>query len=251
MNFIIPQLADPSNAYNVQHTYVLTSLAEVHSIALITDLDRPEQLILSLFTSCFDIISGSSKTSTGEEISRAVEAYLTQILVQVIEESSSIAPEVTDVIIAQFMRVDSKIEDQNTSRKKNGEAQNGSQSDLLQKSYPRAYEMAKAICVSVPEKMTTYMSQYFSNVIVDASELDRTKGDPEKGHARRASGDEANDEGKDIKELNKAHRLIREIWRACPDVLQHVIPQVETELAAESASLRLIATETLGDVAAG
>ena len=150
MNSIIPQLADPSNSYNAQHIYVLTSLAEVHSIALITDLDRPEQLILSLFTFCFDIVSGSAKASTGEEVTRAVEASLTKILVQVIDESSTTSPEVIDVIIAQFMRVDPGTDEHSTSRKKNPGVQGGSQSNLLQKSYPRAYEMAKTICVAVP-----------------------------------------------------------------------------------------------------
>lgn len=230
---------------------MLTSLAEVHSIALITDLDRPEQLILSLFISCFDIVSGSSKASTEEDVTKAVEAYLTQILVQVIDESSTISPEVTDVIIAQFMRVDPWTEENTTIRKKNVEVQDGSQSNLLHKTYPRAYGMAKAICVSVPEKMTTFISQYFNNVIVDASEPAQTNGHPAIGHRRRGSTGDADEEAKGIKELSKAHRLIRELWRACPDVLQHVIPQVEAELSAESPSLRLIATATLGDVAAG
>lgn len=196
-------------------------------------------------------MSGSAKTSTGEEVTRAVEAYLTQILVQVIDESSTISPEVTDVIIAQFMRVDPRTEEHNTSKKRNAEVQDGSQSNLLQKTYPRAYEMAKAICASIPEKMTTYISQYFNNVIVDASEPVQMNGHSGKGHGRNSSIGEADEDGRDLKELSKAHRLIRELWRACPDVLQHVIPQVEAELSAESESLRLIATETIGDVAAG
>lgn len=251
MNFIIPQLADPSNAYNAEHIYLLTSLAEVQSIALITDLDRPEQLILSLFASCFDIVSGSAKASTGEEVSRAVETYLIKILIQVIEESSTISSEVTDVIIAQFMRVDPKTEDHNSTKKKNAEVQDGSQSNLLQKTYPRAYEMAKTICASIPEKMTTCISQYFNNVIVDASESAQANGHLEKTNGRQGSIGDDDDDTKGIKELKKAHRLIKEMWRACPDVLLHVVPQVEAELSAESASLRLIATETLGDVVAG
>jgi sister chromatid cohesion protein PDS5 len=251
VNFIIPQLADPSNAYNAQHIYVLNSLSEVQSIALITDVDRPEQLILSLFTVCFDIVSGSAKGSTGEEVTKAVEGDLTQILSQVIDESSSISPEVTDVIIAQFMRVDPGSNEQDTTRKKNANVRDGSQGNLLQKTYPRAYGMAKAICGSIPEKMTTFISQYFNNVIVDASEPTLTNGYVGKGHGSRGSLGEVDEEVKDLKELSKAHRLIRELWRACPDVLQHVIPQVEAELSAESAALRLIATETLGDVVAG
>jgi sister chromatid cohesion protein PDS5 len=250
VNSIIPQLADPSNAYNTQHIYVLSSLAKVQSIALITDLDRPDQLILSLFTSCFDIVSGSAKASTGEAVNKTVEGHLTQILVQVIEESSTISAEITDVIIAQFMRIDSRNSAHDTTRKKKEDVQDG-QSNLLQKTYPPAYEMAKAICASALEKMTMFISQFFNNVIVDASDAAQANGHIGKGHGRRGSIGEADDETKDIKELSKAHRLIRELWRACPDVLQHVIPQVEAELSAESASLRLLATETLGDVAAG
>ena len=202
MNYIIPQLADPSSAYNAQHLYVVTSLAEVHSIALLTDLDRPEQLILSLFISCFDIVSRSAKTSTGEEVTKAVEGYLTQILVQVIDESSSISPAVTDVIVAQFMRVDPGIEGQHGAKKKNAEARDGSQGNLLQKTYPRAYEMAKAICASVPEKMTTYISQYFNNVVVDASEPTQTNCLSGKANGRRGSIGEADDDALDIRELS-------------------------------------------------
>lgn len=245
VNYIIPQLADPSNAYNAQHLYVLTSLAEVHSIALITDLDRPEQLILNLLVTSFDIVSGSAKASTGEEVTKVVEGYLTKILVQVIEESSSVSPEVTDVIIAQFIRVDPRTEQ--TGKKKSGQ-QDGSQGNLLHKTYPRAYLMAKAICSSIPERMTSHISQYFNNVIMDASDQPANHS---KSHARHGSFGEADEEAGDLKELRKAHRLIRELWRACPDVLLHVIPQVEQELSAESAPLRSIATETIGDVAAG
>ena len=60
-----------------------------------------------------------------------------------------------------------------------------------------------------------------------------------------------NEDNEDLQQLRKAHKLIRELWRACPDVLHNVIPQVEAELGADSIPLRVLATETLGDVAAG
>src|SRR4029077_16022912 len=115
---IIPPIADPSNAYNTQHIYVLNSLTEVKSIVLLTDLDSPDSLILPLFTSCFDIVSGSSKSSTGEQIAKNVEFDMTRLLVTVIGESLSLASEVVDIIIAQFLRVDPRIVEQPSKKGK-------------------------------------------------------------------------------------------------------------------------------------
>ncbi|KAH8696692.1 putative sister chromatid cohesion and DNA repair protein [Talaromyces proteolyticus] len=247
---IIPALGDPSNAYNVQHIYVLNSLAEVKSIVLLTDLDSPDALVLPLFSSCFDIVSGSSKASTGEQIAKNVEYDMTRLLVTIIDESPTLAPEVVDIIIAQFLRVDPHVIEQPGKKGKKVEI-DVNQDTLLLKDYPSAYDMAKAICHACPEKMTSHISQYFNNVIIDASAPSGTLNGSKQSSNRRHSFGESEDEAEDIKELGKAHRLIRELWRACPDVLQNVIPQLEAELSAESVSLRLLATETIGALAAG
>ncbi|KAL1857719.1 Sister chromatid cohesion protein pds5 [Paecilomyces lecythidis] len=246
---IIPALADPSNAYNSQHIYVLNSLAEVKSIVLLTDIDSADALMLPLFTSCFDIVSGSSKASTGEEVAKNVEYDMTRLLVTVIDEAPTLAPEVVDIIVAQFLRVDPRVIEPPTKKGKKAEAIDSNQDTLLLKDYPPAYNMAKAICQACPEKMTSHISQYFNNVIIDASAASKMDGSSK--HNRRVSLDDSDDEREDVKELSKAHRLIRELWRACPDVLQNVIPQLEAELSAESVSLRLLATQTIGDLAAG
>ncbi|PGH23746.1 hypothetical protein AJ80_02175 [Polytolypa hystricis UAMH7299] len=250
---IIPALADPSNAYNEQHIYVLSSLAEVKSIVLITDIDSPDSLILPLFSTCFDIVSGSSKSSTGEELAKNVEYDMMRLLVPIVDEASILGPEVIDVIMSQFLRVDPRVMDITSSgkSKKNGAALDAKQGTLLLKEYPPAYNMAKAVCNACPEKMTSYASQYFNNVIIDASGPSNMNGLSKGSGHRRSALDDSDDEGENIKELSKAHRLIRELWRASPDVLQNVIPQLEAELSAESVSLRLLATQTIGDVAAG
>lgn len=247
---IIPALADPSNAYNAQHIYVLSSLAEVKSIVLMTDLDHPDSLIVPLFTACFDIVSGSSKASTGEEVAKGVEFDMTRLLVTVIDETPVLAAEVVDTIVAQFLRVDPRVLDNPKKGKRADEPLDTRQDTLLLKDYPPAYNMAKAICQACPERMTSHISQYFNNVIIDASgPSNHTNG--AKGSSRKPNLDDSDEEGEDIKELSKAHRLIRELWRACPEVLQNVIPQVEAELSAESVALRLLATQTIGDLAAG
>ncbi|KAG4220343.1 hypothetical protein PC116_g31178, partial [Phytophthora cactorum] len=73
---ILPALWDPSNAYNTQHKYVLTSLAEVKSILLINDVTNSEELLLHLFSSFFDGVSGSSKAASGEQVAKDVEFHM-------------------------------------------------------------------------------------------------------------------------------------------------------------------------------
>ncbi|KAJ0419828.1 armadillo-type protein [Aspergillus carlsbadensis] len=248
---IIPSLGDPSNPYNAQHIYVLNSLAEVKSIVLMTDLDHPDTLIIPLFTSCFDIVAGSAKASTGEPVAKNVEYDMTRLLVTVIDESPILAPDVVDVIVAQFLRIDPRVLEGSGRKGKKTEAQvDEKQETLLFKDYPPAYNMAKAICQACPERMTSHISQYFNNVIIDASAAGAEAASSRNSH-RKPNLDDSDEEGEDIKELNKAHRLIRELWRACPDVLQNVIPQLEAELSAESVSLRLLATQTIGDLTSG
>lgn len=82
------------------------------------DLDHPDSLIVPLFTSCFDIVSGSSKASTGEEIAKNVEFDMTRVLVTVIDESLVLAPEVVDIIVAQFLRVDPRVMDSSNKKGK-------------------------------------------------------------------------------------------------------------------------------------
>ncbi|KAJ5102175.1 hypothetical protein NUU61_004397 [Penicillium alfredii] len=248
---IIPALADPSNAYNAQHIYVLGSLAEVKSVVLIVDLDHAESLIVALFTSCFDIVSGSSKASTGEEVAKGVEFDMTRVLVTVVDEIVILTPEVVDIIVAQFLRVDPRMLDNPSKKGKRPDAPlDAKQDTLLLKDYPPAYNMAKAICQACPERMTSHIGQYFNNVIIDASVVAGPTHGSKHG-SRKPNLDDSDEEGEDIKELSKAHRLIRELWRACPEVLQNVIPQIEAELSAESIALRLLATQTIGDLAAG
>lgn len=247
---ILPALSDPSNAYNQQHKYVLLSLTEVKSILLLQDIPNSDSLILHLFTSFFDIISGSSKASTGEQIAKDVEYNMTQMLVTMVDESEVLPTAVVDVIVAQFLRASTP----GSGKRKQGEVDD-KQSTLLLKELPEAYNMAKTICNSCPEKMARYISQYFNDVIMEVS-----AGAPKpNGHHRRQSDAAESDEEDapvgpteaDMRELQKAHKLLRELWRASPSVLQNVIPQLEAELSAENVQLRLMATETLGDIISG
>ncbi|KAI5863107.1 armadillo-type protein [Durotheca rogersii] len=246
VNTILPALWDPTNAYNTQHKYVLTSLAEVKSILLINDVSNSEELLLQLFSSFFDGISGSSKATSGEQVAKDVEFHMTDILVTLVEESPSLPPAVLDVIMAQFLRAAPP------GGHRDKADSNGKQTTLLPKEEPEAYVMAKTVCNSCPEKMARYVGQYFSEVIMDVS--------GNSGHANGQKDDDDSDDEdntaagpseSDFKELRKAHQLLRELWRAAPAVLPNVIPQVDTELSTDNVQLRLLATETLGDMISG
>lgn len=233
--------------------YVLNSLAEVKSIVLLTDIPNADALTLHLFTSFFDIVSGSSKNSTDEQLSKQVEYNMGQTLVTIIDEAANLPPQVIDVVVAQFLRAASP----GSGKNKNAE-HDEKQSTLLLKELPTAYKMAATICNMCPEKMARYVSQYFNDVIMDASGSATTTAKPN-GHRRANDVSEDSDDEDapagpteaDLRELHKAHKLLRELWRASPAVLQNVIPQLEAELSAENIQLRLLSTETLGDIISG
>lgn len=221
------------------------SLSDSQSILLLADVDGPEPLLTALFANAFDIFSES--TSGGDvEISKSVEFHLKNLLSLVVDEVD-VPQEVTDIIISQFMRVGTQKQREQSTKGRKSDAHDTTQGTLLLKDYPVAYNIAKAICTTCEEKMTAQVTQYFNTVIVDAGTLtaddDRIK--YKKGHG----DDEEDDES--LSDLRKAHRLLRELWRACPDVIANVIPQVEAELQADSVALRRLATETLGDITAG
>ena len=176
---------------------------------------------------------------------------MTQMLVTLVDEAESLPTQVVDIIVAQFLRATTpgagKTKDAQTDEK---------QSTLLLKELPEAYNMAQTICNSCPEKMARYISQYFNDVIMDVSAT--TAAPKTNGHKRHSDAADSEEEDAptgpteaDMKELHKAHRLLRELWRASPSVLQNVIPQLEAELSAGSVQLRLLATETLGDIISG
>jgi sister-chromatid-cohesion protein PDS5 len=215
------------------------------------DIPNSDALALHLFSSFFDIVSGSNKHSTGEQVPKDIQFNMTEILVALVDEHSNLPNEVVDIIMAQFLRTSPG------GKNKNKDTQSDdNQSTLLPKELPEAYNMAMTICNTCEGPMGRCISQYFAEVIMNVS----GGNEPPKsnGHRRESDAMESEDgdapagnTDHDMKELLKAHQLLRELWRASPSVLQNVIPQLEVQLSAESAQLRSIATETLGDIISG
>ncbi|KAL8807815.1 MAG: hypothetical protein Q9182_000464 [Xanthomendoza sp. 2 TL-2023] len=254
---ILPALADPSHAYNNQHLYILNSLAQVKSIILLADIPSAETLIINVFKICFDVLSGPSKTSDGSELQKDVELNMTAMLVCLVDETQVLPPDVVDIIVAQFLRTDPRVLRTSGAKNKKNGIIDEKQSTLELRQLPPAYMMATYICNSCPEKMARYFSQYFNEVIIDASKSSGQR-IPSKNKKRHSDGlDDSDDEHaggpneEGLTELRKVHGLLRELWRACPGVLQNVVPQLEAELSAENVQLRLLATETFGDIISG
>lgn len=242
---ILPALYDPSNPYNMQHKYVLVSLTDVKSILLIYDIDAADKLVLQLFNNTFDGISGASKSKSGEQVAKDVELHFTTMLTLLIDEASgSVSANVIDAIISQFLRAAPP----GGARSKE---QNGNQSTLLHKTEPPAYTMASKICNGCADKMTRYVSQYFGDVILDSSSFASKANGNRQGADSDDEDAHAGPSDSDLKSLRQAHLLIRELWRTAPTILQNVVPQIEAELSADNIHLRLLATETFGDMIAG
>ncbi|KAI5465779.1 armadillo-type protein [Mariannaea sp. PMI_226] len=241
---ILPALRNPTNPYDSQHKYVLMSLTDVKSILLLNEVHGADELILRLFNSTFDGVEAAAKTTSEDQVAKDVEIHLTEMLMQLIDESGSVSASVIDAIISQFLRAAPPGGNRNRE-------QNGNQSTLLVKTEPPAYVMAKNICNNCSDKMSRYVSQYFSDVILNASRF------ATKANGYRQGDDEDDEDGAagpsdaDLKSLRQAHQLIRELWRAAPAVLLNVIPQIEAELSADNVHLRQIATEAIGDMVSG
>lgn len=197
----------------------------------------------------------------GGRLPTDVEHDISDVLISLIEEGLNVPPKVVDVIMAQFLRAAAPgaLRDKGVPDKDDLDRY---QSTLLLKEEPPAYQMAKLICQTCADKMTRSVAQYFSDVIIDFSGVG---GGNSTGNASRSVGkgnkgsddEQEDDEGlngpseSDLREMRKAHLLLRELWRAAPKVLSNVVPQLEAELSADNVYLRKLASETLGDMIAG
>ena len=142
---------------------VLTSLTTVKSIVLLTDIPGSDNLILNLFSNCFDVMSGGDKGGAGEKLPKNLEYHMTSMLCTLVEESAALPGGVVDVILAQFLRADPNAVPVSSKR---GSVQPPSIS--LEAS--AAYNMARAVCNTCHEKMSRAIGGYFSGVLIDASE---------------------------------------------------------------------------------
>ena len=103
---VIPALANPTGSYQQQYAEILSSLANLRSIVLITDLPGSENLILQLFANCFDVLSGNIKGASVEQVAKTVQYNMTIALSAILQEGGKPPDGVLDILLAQFLRAD-------------------------------------------------------------------------------------------------------------------------------------------------
>lgn len=97
-------------------------------------------------------------------------------------------------------------------------------SSSSQKMDQPAYRLAVQVCNATADKLQRHVCQYFTDIIVDQAREER------------------------FEEVQTAHNLIVQLNRACPSLLHNVVPQLEEELRVEQLQLRIMATQTLGEM---
>ena len=246
---VVPALSDPAHTYNAEHWKILESLGHVKSILLMRDLPRNEQRQKTLFINCFDVLADNVAGSGKELLPKNVEIMFTTILIALVDEEDAVHSDIVEIILAQFLRADPQA----TTKK--GETRF---SEVLREVSP-AYRMAMSICAACEDKMIRHVGEYFQQVLIDATEA-KSDTKTAKPKARKKARDESDDESDsgliepsadDLQNAEKAHRLLRELWRACPAVIQNILPQVESELNTENTPLRIMGVESVGDMIAG
>ncbi|KAI0689173.1 armadillo-type protein [Cytidiella melzeri] len=87
-----------------------------------------------------------------------------------------------------------------------------------------AYRLAVQVCNATADKLQRHVCQYFTDIIVT--------------HAR----------DEELDEIRTAHELIKRINRSSPALLHNVVPQLEEELRVQEVAIRVMATQTLGEM---
>ncbi|EKM56477.1 uncharacterized protein PHACADRAFT_207705 [Phanerochaete carnosa HHB-10118-sp] len=87
-----------------------------------------------------------------------------------------------------------------------------------------AYRLAVKVCTDTADKLQRHVCQYFTDIIVE--------------HSR----------DEDYEEMQTAHNLIKRLNSACQALLHNVVPQLEEELRVQENQIRVMATQTLGEM---
>ena len=244
---VIPELANPTGSYYQQYAEILSSLANLRSIVLVTDLHGSENLILTLFTNCFDALSGNIKGASVEPVAKTIQYNMNLALSAIIQEVGTLPDGVLDVLLAQFLRADPD------TLAKSGAAPPKSLDDISP-----AYNVARSICSQCTSPLSSAVANFYTAVLINASEAPSKLG---KARGRKRTHDESEDDSddgimtppaeQDFRDIDRAHRLLRELWRTSSDVIDGVVPQVATEMQLENVQLRALAVQTVGDMIAG
>ncbi|ODV64256.1 sister chromatid cohesion factor PDS5 ASCRUDRAFT_28895 [Ascoidea rubescens DSM 1968] len=211
-------LGNPDGPYYDQVVYLLKRLAEVRSIILITDLPKSESLIEKLFDLFYNVLSTKN-------VQKNLIPVISMILGEVIAEAESIPLSVLKLILNKFLT--------NTTNPSNI---NLITSSLNISSPSFAYTVA--ICQTNSDRLSAQLNKFISDILNE--------------NIRLIANDEEEDDDIDpkvaMKNLEKVHKLIVEIWKYVPDLLSSVMGLIDDELLSDDVKQRVLATEAIGKI---
>ena len=217
------KLADTENPYFQQQSYLLKRLAEVRSVILVTDLPDAQQLIESMFEIFYDLST--------KKFPARLEPLVSDILSEIISESDVVPHNVLKMILNKFL----------TNFPEESAITSGLKSNI---SNP-GFNFSLSICEANLDRMSRQVAQFFSEMLYEST-----------SHAERAeNNNDRNNISKDkidkvqaIESLRKIHKLSIQIWKAIPELLGSVMGLFNDELNTDDEKIRILATETIGNM---
>ncbi|KAJ3999568.1 armadillo-type protein [Lentinula boryana] len=123
--------------YYNQYFHLLESLSTVQSVVLVCDLPNADEVILGIFRDLFAVVR--------RDLPKKIETFMADILVAIVNESSSLSGDVLEVIMAQFMDKNARVEQP-------------------------AYRLTVNVCNQTADKLQRNVALYFTDNIVSNSE---------------------------------------------------------------------------------
>lgn len=140
------KLADPENGYYTQQVYLITRLAEVRSIILVTDIEQCNTCIESIFELFYDQANSFNKK---------LEPIISDILIEIISEWDQISTPVLKLVLNRFV---------------SSAARPGTVSSGLSSSSAHPFNFTTNICNANPDRLARQLTKFFSEVIYENNE---------------------------------------------------------------------------------
>lgn len=212
--------AKKDDPFYQQHVYLLKRLAEAKSTIIITDLPDLESLIVSIFTTFYNL------AVKGFPIE--LETIITDILSEVLSEAEVVPHQILQLILQKFANHDpSKL--------------------LLNSGITSPeFNLSLSICENNIDRMSRLVAQYFSEILYDnTNNIEEETLDDDKNKLNSKSHTKFS-QAMDI--LKKVHHLSIQLWKFIPSVLSSVMALIDDELNADDEKVRILATVTIGQM---
>lgn len=196
---------------------MLENLVQVQCIALVTDLNDSDALVIKIFELFYRMV--------GKNKGIDLDYLMTSILSQLLQEMDIIPPRVVDIIISHFL----------------SKPPESTQKDNHSLPVSPGYIVSKTICTDNVDVMTRHVNQYFADIMSISldEELEEEMEKSEKGGRSKQV-----EKGKSAQ--IKAQELAVQIWIAAPELLVNIIGQLEQDLSVDNLKVRDLATASIG-----